>query len=142
MADQEHAEQGEPGALTLEGHVSADTMRHVPKPEFTASVRNLHHLLELQHQLLSNMKADFDHKWDDHERTMQQQLESQRRELTKVLNEERRRAHVINHSSSFAGLRGGSPSGPPGLESMKSTTCPTLKSDGKSEMVAVLKYTA
>ena len=47
-----------------------------------------------------------------------------------------------NHSSSFAGLRGGSPSGPCGLESTKSTTCATLGSDGKGEMVTVAEYKA
>ena len=71
-----------------------------------------------------------------------QQMEAQRRDLERVLAEERRWAHVINHSSSFAGLRGGSPSGPSDLESTKSTTCPTLGSDGKGEMVTVAEYKA
>ena len=41
---------------------------------------------------------------------------------------------------SFAGLPGGSPSGLSGLENTKSTTCPTLSSDGKGEMVTVAEY--
>ena len=73
---------------------------------------------------------------------MHQQMEAQRRDLERVLGEECRRAHVINHPSSFAGLRGGSPSGLSGLESTKSTTCPTLGSDGKGEMVTVAEYKA
>ena len=146
MADQEHIEQGDSGGLTLEdlfvGPVDTDVLRHVPEPAFTASVCNLHHQLEVQHQLLSNMKADFDQIWDHRERAMQEQTEAQRRDLERVLGEERRRAHVINHSSSFAGLRGGSPSGPSGLESTKFTTCPTLGSDRKGEMVTVAGYKA
>ena len=67
---------------------------------------------------------------------------AQRRDLEAALGEERRQAHVINHSSSYAGLRGGSPSGPSGLESTKCTTCPTLSSDGKGEMVTVAEYKA
>ena len=146
MADQEHIEQGDSGSLTLEdlcgGPVDVDLMRHVPEPEFTASVRNLHHQLELQHQLLSNMKADFDLKWDHRERAMHELMEAQKRDLEPFLGEERPRAQVINHSSSFAGLCGGSPSGPSGLESTKSTTCPTLGSDGKGQMVTVPEYKA
>ena len=42
------------------GAVGADYMRRIPEPEFIASICNLHHQLELQHQLFSNMKADFD----------------------------------------------------------------------------------
>ena len=146
MAGQEHIEQGDSGSLPLEdlcgGPVDVDLMRHVPEPEFTASVRNLHHQLESQHQLLSNMKADFDQKWDHRERAMHEQMEAQRRDLERFLGEEHPRTHVINHSSSFAGLCGGSPSGPSGLESTKSTTCPTLGSDGKGEMVTVAEYKA
>ena len=146
MADQEHIEQGDSGGLTLEdlcgGPVDTDVLRHVPEPEFTASACNLHHQLELQHQLLSNMKADFDQKWDHRELALQDQMEAQRRDLERLLGEQRCRAHVVNHSSSFAGLRGGSPSGPSGLESTKSTTCPTLGSDGKGEMVTVVEYKA
>ena len=77
MQDQEHTEQGEPSGLTLEdlcgGPFAADYMRHVREPEFTASVRSLHHELELQHQWLSNMKVDFNQRWDHRERAMQEQ---------------------------------------------------------------------
>ena len=115
-------------------------LRHVPQPESTASAGNLHHQLELQHQLLFKMKAVFDQKWDHRKRAMQEQMEVQRRELANVLSEKRCRAHVMNHSSSFAGIGGGSPSGLSGLENTKSTTCPTLGSDGKGEMVTVAEY--
>ena len=146
MANQEYTKQGEPRGLTPEdlcgGPIFSNHMRHVPEPEFSALVCNLHHQLELQHHLLSNMKADFDQKWDHREGAMQEQLLAQRRELANVFNEERWRAHVINHSSSFTRLRGGSPSGPSGLASMKSTTCRTLGSDGKGEMVTIAEYRA
>ena len=135
MADQEHIEQGEPSGLTLEdlcgGPVAADCMRHIPQPGFAALVGHLHHQPEVRHQLLSNMKADFDQKWGNRERAMQDQMEAQRPELANVFNEECRQGHIINHSSSFAGLCGGSPCGPSGMESTKSTTCPALGSDGK-----------
>ena len=146
MADQGYTEQGQPSGLMLEdlcgGPVSADPPRRVLEPEFTASARNLHHQLELQCQLLSNMKAELDQKLDHCERAIQEQLEVQRRELANSLNEGRLRAIVINHSSSFAGLRGGSPSGLSGLESWKSTTCPTLGSDGKGGTGTVAEYKA
>ena len=81
MADQEHIQQGEPSTLTLEDLCgcppAADYMRHVPEPEFTASARNLHHQLELQHHLLSTMKPDFDQKWHHRECTIQEQMEEQ-----------------------------------------------------------------
>ena len=109
---------------------------------FTASVRNLDHLLELHHPLLSDMKADFDQKWDHRESAMQEHMEAQRRALPNVFSEERRRAHVINHSSSFAGLRGGSLSGSSGLEGTKSTMCPTLGCDERGVMVTVAEYKA
>ena len=73
---------------------------------------------------------------------MQEQMEAQRRRLATVPSEERHQAHVMNHSSSFAELRGGSPSGPSGLENTKSTTCPTLGSGGKGEMGTVVDYKA
>ena len=144
MAHQKHIERGEPSGLTLVdvcgGLVAADYMRHVLELEFTASLRNLHHRLELQPQLLSYMKAVFDQKWIHCERAMQEQMEAQKRELPNILSEERRRAHVINHSPLFAGLSRGSPSGMCGLENTKSTTCSTLGSERKGEMVTVVEY--
>ena len=47
-----------------------------------------------------------------------------------------------NHSSSFAGLRGGLPTGLPWLESTRSMTCPTLGSDDKNEMLTVADHKA
>ena len=80
--------------------------------------------------------------WDNCHRAMQEQIEAKRRGLASVFSEERRWPHVINHSSSFAGLRGGSPPGPSGLESTKCTTCLTLGSDENGEMVTVAEYKA
>ena len=88
------------------------------------------------------LESELDQKCDHREHAMQEQLKMQRRELPNSLNEECLRANVINHSSSFAGLRGGSPSGPSGLESWKSTTCPMLGSDCKGGMGTVAEYKA
>ena len=52
-------------------------------------------------------------------------------------------AVFVKPSSSFAGFGGGTPSHPSSLaESTKSTSCPTLGSDGRNETITVAEYKA